>query len=843
MSSQPSSKPDDRRTLLGRQIGNIQIEALLGKGGMGEVYLGFDARLDRRVAIKTIRAENRFDEEMKSRFLREARILSKIDHPAICQVYDLVEGEDADYLIFEYVEGKTLKTLAANRRLAEREVLELGEKIADALAAAHRERIVHRDLKPENIMVLADGAIKILDFGISRGLKETGPAPLASRAAAPSTQPLEDDPGTTLAAEQDWNGVTVLLPGEISLPGDAAEPDRKTRPATPSLGANQGQLHAATEAAKPLMAGGPTPGFSAKTTLANTATLDADLTQLGSVIGTLRYMSPEQARGDEIAETSDLYSLGILLQELLTGESAYSANTNAELLLQVARGESRPVTGASADTSALIDRLKGLAPAWRPTAIETAERIRWILETPTRQRALRLRRRMAATAFAALTLVLVVVSILAFKARREAERANREAIRANQEAERANAEALRARQVADFVVALFQEASPEATRGRELTAREMVDRGAEEIGHRLAGQPLLRANFEDALGAIYWRLGRFDEAERHLESALATRSTHLGESPELAGSQAQMALLRNDQGRPEEAERLLLAALATMRSKKDPSKSLLVSDRGASILTALATLYSEQGRFEEAKPLLAEALAVHRQLFGEGSSEVAETLNNLAIIAWQSADFGQADQLYRQSLAIKEKLDGPDHPDVAALYNNLGILAREQGRLAEAENLNSRALAIADKSLGKDHPDTALIAASLGRTLVARGNDDAALPFFEQAYAANVKSRGPEHYETGRVLLQMAEIERRRQRWEKAAELLETATRIIQATVGEKHPSSIECLAARGRLELGRGQLAAARAAFDSAIALAVEVVGTDHPTTSALRKERDRIG
>ncbi len=169
-------------SLAGRQVGKVRLAARLGAGGMGEVYQGWDERLERQVAVKTIRAEQRLEPEMKARFLREARLLSKLGHPAICQVYDLVEEEDADFLIFEYVPGRTLKEVLAAGPLPATEALQIAEKIAEALAAAHRERIVHRDLKPENVMVLPDGAIKILDFGISRAIEGKG----ASTPPAPS---------------------------------------------------------------------------------------------------------------------------------------------------------------------------------------------------------------------------------------------------------------------------------------------------------------------------------------------------------------------------------------------------------------------------------------------------------------------------------------------------------------------------------------------------------------------------------------------------------------------------------------------------------------------------------
>jgi serine/threonine protein kinase len=106
----------DSVSYVGSSIGNIRIESRLGQGGMGEVYLGYDSRLERRVAVKTIRPEKRLSPRLKARFLREARLLSKLGHPSICQVYDLVETPAADFLILEYVQGTTL------RRLAEREL-------------------------------------------------------------------------------------------------------------------------------------------------------------------------------------------------------------------------------------------------------------------------------------------------------------------------------------------------------------------------------------------------------------------------------------------------------------------------------------------------------------------------------------------------------------------------------------------------------------------------------------------------------------------------------------------------------------------------------------------------
>src|ERR1051325_1481717 len=162
-------------SIVGTTLGNIRIEGLLGAGGMGEVYLGFHLKLERRVAVKTIRPERRLSPAAKARLLREARVLSKLGHPGICQVYDLVETPEADFLVLELIEGKTLAELLAVPPDYD-EKLRLAQEIAAVLAVAHEQQIVHRDVKPENVMVTRTGAVKMLDFGLARPMARGGAA-------------------------------------------------------------------------------------------------------------------------------------------------------------------------------------------------------------------------------------------------------------------------------------------------------------------------------------------------------------------------------------------------------------------------------------------------------------------------------------------------------------------------------------------------------------------------------------------------------------------------------------------------------------------------------------------
>ena len=304
-----------------RLVSHYRLLHPLGAGGMGEVYAGIDETLKRRVALKAIRPDHRLSPASKAQFLREARVLSQLDHPNICRVYDFIEGTDREWLVMELIEGKTLQAeLHVGLDPAVR--MHIAAQIADVLVATHTAGIVHRDLKPGNIM-MTRGDVKVLDFGLARShgsLRQ----PVAENAPAP-----------------------------ITGPGAPDDPDLTYAPASTDDALESGGLHMASV--------------------------------VGAVVGTLVYMSPEQARGEPATDASDMYSFGLLLQEIYTGRSPYPDGLGtSELLERARRAETLPPTGAPADVAALIGRLKQLAPAQRPTAVETAARLEWIRERPTR---------------------------------------------------------------------------------------------------------------------------------------------------------------------------------------------------------------------------------------------------------------------------------------------------------------------------------------------------------------------------------------------------------------------------------------------------------------------------
>jgi serine/threonine protein kinase len=347
--------------LVGKTVGRFRVQSLLGRGGMGEVYVAHDETLDRDVALKSIVASQRLQPAAKARFLREARALSRLDHPNICRIYDYVELGERDFLVLELVSGRNLD--GAIREGLPRDLqLAVAQQIADALVAAHGEGIVHRDLKPSNVMLGDNGEVKVLDFGLAFRAErrvERQPPPAFVAVVEPELPQTEHGFAAAVRASQETPEATLLS-------FDAA----------------------------------PTEGSSAAAVEEVAADTD-EVTQRGIVLGTPGYLSPEQARGESATTASDMYAFGLLLHTLFTGRQPHPVGLSArELMSRALRAEALPPTGLPRDLTALVLRLRALAPASRPTAVEAAARLRWIRDAPKR----RWRRLAVAAALAVATL-------------------------------------------------------------------------------------------------------------------------------------------------------------------------------------------------------------------------------------------------------------------------------------------------------------------------------------------------------------------------------------------------------------------------------------------------------
>src|SRR5262245_46314501 len=160
---------------VGTRLGSLEITALLGRGGMGEVYRARDTKLKRDVAIKILPDEFSLDADRVSRFQREAEVLASLNHPNIAAIYDLQEAGTTRFLVLELVEGETLAERIQRGAMPVEEALDIAKHICEALEAAHEKSIVHRDLKPANVKITPEGQVKVLDFGLAKAL-DTNPS-------------------------------------------------------------------------------------------------------------------------------------------------------------------------------------------------------------------------------------------------------------------------------------------------------------------------------------------------------------------------------------------------------------------------------------------------------------------------------------------------------------------------------------------------------------------------------------------------------------------------------------------------------------------------------------------
>jgi Tol biopolymer transport system component len=264
----------------GSKLGPYEIQSALGAGGMGEVYRARDTRLERVVAVKILPAHLSSSEELKARFEREARAVSSLNHPHICQLYDVGSQDGTAFLVMEYLEGESLAERLHKGPLPLKQALEFGAEICEALATAHRAGILHRDLKPGNVMLTAGGA-KLLDFGLAK--------------AAPTLS------GVSSSAA---SGMT---------------------PSTPTM------------------------------TIADLSSAPKALTQRGTVVGTFQYMSPEVLQGAEADARSDIFSLGCVLYEMVTGRRAFEGKSQLSVLTGILEHDPAPVSAVQKTSPAALD--------------------------------------------------------------------------------------------------------------------------------------------------------------------------------------------------------------------------------------------------------------------------------------------------------------------------------------------------------------------------------------------------------------------------------------------------------------------------------------------------------
>lgn len=496
------------------------------------------------------------------------------------------------------------------------------------------------------------------------------------------------------------------------------------------------------------------------------------LTQVGGRVLTPGYASPEQIRGEVIGTASDIYSLGVVLYELLVGQRPYAATgATPEAQALGATEPERPSTAigrttqdADTQTAETISQarrtqpeklrrrlsgdldvicLKALRkePERRYGTVEAfsedIRRHRTGLPVLARRDAVGYRvrkfmvRHRTGVAISAAVVLLIAVLVGFYT------------VRLSQERDRAQVEAEKARQVAAFLESVFETTDPSEARGETVTARELLDTGRARIAEELANQPLIRATLLRTLGNVYRKLSLFEAAQPLLEEAFTLHHDAYGlRHPETASSQTALALILDEVGETVAAEGLYRQALATRRG-------LLISNHPdlAESLANLGYLLQNQGADEEAEALFREELAINRAHLPPDHPQVTTSMTRLARLLRHQNRYDEAEALLREALAAQRLHYGGAHPDVASTLRNLASLLRDTDRYEEAGALYRETIAMRRTLYGDLHTEVGVALNSYAQLLRHQGKLDEAVEVAREAITVAEHVYGPVHDE------------------------------------------------------------------------------------------------
>jgi serine/threonine-protein kinase len=681
-----------------RTIGPYRVLGVLGRGGMGVVYLAERDDLGRRVAIKVLR-DATLSPARRERFEREEQTLAALTHPAIARLYNAdVLPDGTPYFVMEAVEGSPITDYCDTHDLPLRERLRLFCTVCEAVQHAHQRAVIHRDLKPSNVFVTTDDAgnptPKLLDFGIAKPL-DTLDAPVA----------------------QTQTGLRLMTPA---------------------------------------------------------------------------YAAPEQLRGEAVGTYTDVYALGVVLYELVTGRYPFALNG-----LSAADTERVLLEHTPERPSAVAARRSELSPdAWADLDVLCLTAMH---KDPTRRyatfdallrdldhfragkpldarpdsfgyRAGKFVRRHHQPLTAAAAVLAVVVGLVAFYTARLTEQRSR-----------AEAEAAKAEQVGAYLISLFEAGDPFAPGADSVSVQAVLRHGADEA-EQLSGQPTVQAQMFDVLGRVHTVRSEYGRADTLLRRALALRRS-AGDSLGAAETLANLGILHSESGAYDQAEAALRAALAVRERHLPPGHPDL-----ALTLDALGTTLNRKGDYEEASALYQLALRIQRAYYDGPHEDLAATLNDIAVNLFDMGDYEAAESYYRQSIAMGRALFGPDHPSTAIDLANLGVLLDTRGDYEAADSVLTEALRIKRLHLGSDHYETAFTLTQLGGMLRRKGDLDRAEALLREALAIEGRVLPEGHRNTAVTLNHLALTLQNRGDYDAAEPLFERMIAIFGESLGEDHP-------------------------------------------------------
>ncbi len=713
----------------GDRIGPYRIVRMLGRGGMGVVFLAErdDDEFRQKVAIKLMNTAFGSSESMVTRFRAERQILAQLDHPNIARLLDGGTTPDGQaYLVMEYIDGEPLDVYCNNKKPSVNERLKLFLDICSAVEYAHRYLVIHRDLKPVNILVTADGVPKLLDFGVARLLDPT------------------------------------LL----------------------------GILAAQTNVTERLL--------------------------------TPQYASPEQIRGEPITTATDVFGIGLLLYQLLTGVTPFRSESADPMAVAhaVCNQDAKPPSAIQPDLPRDLDFITLMALRKEPskryaTVAQFAGDVRAFLDGfPVSARSGNVRYRMSKfirrhKLGVALTSAFVVALIgfgigMSLLARRA------ERLRAASERE------------SDFLSNMFLSATPDVAAGKTITARDLLDHGAERLDSDLAGAPEVQAELLGKIGLAYRRLEVHDKAMEFTKRALDQKQKLFGkDSVEAAVPMETLAELYRDESKLPDAETLLRRVVAIRQ------KSIPKSEAHGTALADLGEILFQQDKYSDAEATLRASAEILRKY---NSEDLIGVDNYLAQVLDRKGAAVESVQLMRESLETARRLDGPSSRNYANSAHNLGGFLMGLGDYIEGGEFTRIGLEVRRKILPPDHPDLLYSLGNMAFFEVEGDDAAAAQAYVDECLRIAKKAFGENNYRVAVTYRNLGRVKTLERQYADAEASLNKALQILTSLHQAEGVVAAATILGRSQMDVDRGKFDDAKREAQQAIDIFKEKAGQRSP-------------
>lgn len=613
---------------------------------------------------------------------------------------------------------------------------------------------------------------------------------------------------------------------------------------------------------------------------------ESALTRTGLHVMTPEYASPEQIKSEPVTTSTDIYLLGLILYQILTGEKAYTIKTQSPLELEKIICYTEPLKPSSKVklsqekneykiNEKLIKTLSGdldniclmalrKEPERRYSSVENFQHDinNYLNEKPisARQNTISYRTekfisRHKIAAISSVLIFLIISSLIAYYT-----------FRLKQERDRAQTQAQKAEEVSNFLKGVFKVSDPYEARGNSVTARELLDKGAQKINQEFSDHPDIKATMLGLIGEVYINLGLFDKSEELLKEALEIRQRFNSNTMEEAKSLRHLGELYTYMGEYSKGESLLTKALAFYKNnsiKEDNNYAWILGDlawvyksRGnydksnsfykksievlktdeiknnddlLTMMNNFALALHEEGKYEQAEKIFIETLNSQKKLFGDKPHpEVSTTTYNLAELLRDRGKYNEAEEMFKTSLNMDMKLSGPKNPNVAYSLQGLASVFRIRGNFKEAKKLYLQVLNMRKKFLGNDHPDVAYAISNLGLLYFAEEKYDSSQKYYEKALLLHKELNGVNHPSVAICLNKLGIISYNLGKYKKAENQIRQSMQIQEKSIGKKNLTYASDLLTLSFIKFAVKNYDSLKILNDEGIRIAKESMGSD---------------